>query len=303
MVKIIVSSKNMSKTPIGNVKGFSKEMGTNLLYVLGLGYMGGSISAMGKQTEELFPYRLDGLPYTGRISYGRDTGLLEYLFPMKSLGFPYTTLMRLNASDGIFTPYMAWLLDISRLAFAMTRQVLAITSNTGERAARCWPGDLFRFYLMPFIFIGLLSPLSLIIFIMTVILSTQASEGKGFMYTFAPATLGWVGLAGCGKYLNIMCILLSGIYCFAGFLSLMISIPAYCIITASIVTYLCIVFFFSPFLYNNGLWSTFHEMKRHKFGLTLIFMTYTLISANQYLTPEATLGLALGALYVLYSLR
>ena len=303
MVKIIVSSKNMSRTPIGNVKGFSKEMVSNMLYVLGLGYMGGSISAMGKHTGELFPYDLNALPYMGRVSSGNGTSLLEYLWPMQSLGFPYTTWMSLKDSKGTFDPYMAWLLDICRRAFATTRQGYALTSGVGERMAKCIPGDLFRFYLMPYIMIAVVPMSSIFIMIMTVFLSTRASDGYGFMFTFAPFTTFWYGLTTCDKFLSIVCIFNTIVMCIImGICQLFCTLPAYFVITASIVAYAYVVLFFSPFLYANGFAQAFYQMKRHKFGLTLLFMVFTLMSAGKYLTNEATMGVALGALYILYTL-
>jgi len=292
----------MSRTPIGNVKGFSKEMISNMLYVIGLGYMGGAISAMGKHTDELFPYDLNEVPYTGLPAKGM-TSLLEYLFPMKSLGFPYTTWMRLKDSKGIFYPYLAWLLDTCRHAFATTRHGYAITSETGELMASCVPGDVFRFYLMPFIMLKITPLLSLPIFIMIIVVSTMTNNNTGLVYTFAPITTFLYGLSKCNGKLGFGCIFETILMCMLMTIcQLFITLPTYFIITAAIVAYAYVVLFFSPFLYANGITQTLHQIKRHKFGLTFLFMVFTLMSAGKYLTNEAILGLALGALYILYTL-
>ena len=293
----------MSRTPIGNVKGFSREMVSNMLYVIGLGYMGGSISAMGTHTKQLFPYDLNKLPYTGVPATGMGTSFLEYLFPMQSLGFPYTTWMRLKERNGVFYPYLAWLLDTCRHAFATTRYGYAVTSEMGELMATCLPGDLFRFYLMPLIMIRITHLLTLPILIMTVVVSAMTNKETGLVYTFAPITTFLYGLTTCNGKLGFGCIFYTILLCmFMTVCQIFITLPAYFLITASIVAYAYVVLFFSPFLYANGFMQTFHQIKQHKFGLTFLFMAFTLMSAGKYLTNEATLGLALGALYILYTL-
>ena len=85
---------------IGNIKGFTTEAITNIIYVLGMGYMGGSISALSnlsiEERHEIFPYDRTKLPYENKknktINFEETFlkyGIMEYIWPMKSLGFPY----------------------------------------------------------------------------------------------------------------------------------------------------------------------------------------------------------------------
>jgi hypothetical protein len=276
----------------------------NILYVLGVGYMGGSISAMGKYASYLFPYDITKPPYSGKVSDGKDADLLEYLWPMKSVGFPYN----LKLGDGYASQYMLWLIDTCRHTFAIIRNFYNVYSNVGDRIATNTLfgipfGDMFQFYLLPYLLILMMPSIPVLVFFLTLFVSAQyASDGYGYMFTFAPITGWFYGLSECGKTLSITCVLIAWLIGMAGMMTPMISIPSFLMITMAVTLYSYVILFLSPLLYSSGVTNTFQEMRKHKTSLVLLFMYCTLTSASQYLTPPVTIGLTLGALYMLYGL-
>jgi hypothetical protein len=122
------------------------------------------------------------------------------------------------------------------------------------------------------------------------------------MYALAPIT-GWAyGFSLCNKTITFGCIATMCVIGMIGFMLPAINIPWLFIVTGAVTLYSYIVLMFSPFLWTGGLNKTFQEMKRHKLSLVVLFMFFTLRSANQYLTQQASSGLLLGALYVLYTM-
>lgn len=291
----------MPNNPIGNVKGFTSEMIKNMLYVIGVGYMGGALSSMGKATNELFPYDLDKPPYAGTLSTGDEESLLEYLWPMKSVGFPYASMN--PSGQGYSAQYLKWLLETCAHSFATFRYGCTIFVKTGDRVAKHWIGDLFRFYLMPLILIYMMASIPFYVFILTLFVATMyAADGYGFMYVLSPIT-GWgYGLSLCGKTLSFECIMFTFLLGIIGCMLPMVHIPWWFMVTTAVTVYSYVLLFLSPFLYTDGLAKTFQEIKRYKRSLVVMFMYFTLKSANNYLTTSVSSGLLIGALYVLYLL-
>ena len=303
MVKLIVSRKYiMSKTPIGNVKGFTSEMLKNMMYIIGVGYMGGSILSMSESGNELFPYDMSKPPYAGALSKGNKEELLEYLWPMKSVGFPYSTMNTLG--DSMSSQYLKWLLETCAYSFSTTRYCYTETATIIDFIAeRSDLGDLVGFYLIPYILVHMMPAIPFILFAITIFVSLfYASDGYGYMYALAPIT-GWAyGFSLCNKTITVGCIITMCVIGMIGLMLPIINIPWLFIVTGAVTLYSYIVLLFSPFLWTGGLSKTFQEMKRHKLSLVVLFMFFTLRSASQYLTQQASSGLLLGALYVLYTM-
>jgi hypothetical protein len=293
----------MPNNPIGNVKGFTGEMIKNMLYVIGVGYMGGALSSMGKSSKELFPYHLNEAPYGGNVSARDDVGLLEYLWPMNSVGFPYATMNA--AGEGYSSQYLKWLLETCAHSFATFRYGCSEIAKAGDKiAAKHWIGDIFRFYVMPYFLIYMMAVVHVALFALTIFVSTMyAADGYGFMYSLSPLT-GWVyGFSLCEKTISIQCIIFMILLGIIGFWALfLIHIPWWYIVTVALTLYAYILLLFSPFLSTNGLQKTFQEIKSHKRSLVMMFMYFTLKSAHNYLTTPVSSGLLIGALYIVYKL-
>lgn len=286
------------------MKGFTSDMLKNMLYVIGVGYMGGSIASMGKAGSELFPYVINKPPYAGPRTTGEDESLLEYLWPMKTVGFPYA----MNAGPGYSSQYLKWLTDTCAHSFATMRYFLYNTVKDGERISKHTGGDFFRFYIIPYILIGMFSSsyssiVAFAIFCVTLFAATfYAADGYGYMYTLSPIS-GWAyGLSLCGKSISIGCLINMFVFGIVGFMLPMVHIPWWCIVTMAVMAYSYVILLFSPFLWNGGLTRTFQEIKLHKRSLVILFMYFTLKSSHQYLTTPVSSGVLLGAIYVLYTL-
>ena len=137
-----IKMKNpLSMKAIGNVRGFSSEMLRNVLYVLGTGYMGGSIATMGQSASDLFPYDVTKPPYAGRVYDGKCENLVEYIWPMKSVGFPYS----LKLGTSYSSEFIKWMIDTCRHSFANVRHVLNVYTSLGDCMAKNDIGDLIQF--------------------------------------------------------------------------------------------------------------------------------------------------------------
>jgi hypothetical protein len=240
-------------------------------------------------------------PYAGTLSTGEEESLLEYLWPMKSVGFPYATMN--NLGEGSSSQYLKWLLETCAHSFATFRYGCSIFVKTGDRVAKHWVGDLFRFYLMPLILIYMMGSIPLFVFVLTVFAATMyAADGYGFMYVLSPIT-GWgYGYSLCDKYITFGCIMFMILLGIIGCILPIVHIPWWFIVTSAVTTYSYVLLFFSPFLYTDGLSKTFQEIKGHKRSLVIMFMYFTLKSAHNYLTTPVSSGLLIGALYILYKL-
>ena len=292
----------MPNNPIGNVKGFTGEMIKNMLYVIGVGYMGGALSSMGKASKELFPFDLNEAPYGGNARARDDEGLLEYLWPMNSVGFPYATMNK--SGEGYSSQYLKWLLETCAHAFATFRYGCSEFAHVGDIvASKHWIGDVFRFYIMPFLLIYMMASVPLYTFLLVLFVATfYAADGYGFMYVLSPFT-GWgYGLSLCGKEFSIVCIMLMFLIGIIGCILPIVHIPWWFIVTFAVTIYSYILLLFSPFLSTNGLQKTFQEIKAHKRSLVMMFMYFTLKSAHNYLTTPVSSGLLIGALYIVYKL-
>jgi len=300
----------MSKTPIGNIKGFTGELIQHIVYTLGLGYMGGSISALANLSEtelnKVFPYDITKLPYQSSVTTKRSVrdalkdGIIEYLWPMKSLGFPYSKHVK---GEGLKVEYINWLINTCAAVFASVREFYNTFASIGNSWTQDPFGRIIVFFVMPYILIYLtfLPFIPFLGFILSVICSMHEAADCGFMFTFSPITAWFYGLGNC-KEINLGCLFSIIIIGIVGFFLPMTFIPWWFSISFAVWMYSIVVLLFSPFLYKGGIKSVFHEMVNHKLGLTLVFIYLTLKTAMSFLIPPAVFGLVLGTFYVLYEL-
>jgi len=300
----------MSKTPIGNVKGFAGELMQHIIYTIGLGYMGGSISAMAKLSNEdlknLFPHDTDKLPYKSdnftkrSVHEALKNGVWEYVWPMKSLGFPYNKRMKENGQ--VIPAYVNWLIDTCAGVFSTFRIYYHDLVSVEKWLTESSVGRIVVFFVMPYLLIYVaFSPLIPFIGFFTAVLCSMFEEANGFMFTFSPITAWFYGIGQC-KEINLGCLFSYMITGIIGLFLPMNYIPWWIGISFAVWLYTVIVLLFSPFLYKNGLQQVFREILKQKVGLTLVFIYLTLKTSMSFLIPPAVLGLVLGTFYVLYEL-
>ena len=135
---------NLSKTPLGNFSGFGKDLGRNMVYLLGIGYIGGSVSSicMSDSLDRIFPVDLTKPPYT----QGTKPGLMNSI-----KGFPYS---KKNLSpDGFIDEYLNWYIDTWIFTFSTIRELYLDSASTLKEWCKNTLGSLFVFYFIPYMLI------------------------------------------------------------------------------------------------------------------------------------------------------
>jgi hypothetical protein len=296
---------------LGNIQGFAKELMYIIIpLVVGTGYMGGSISAWGKLSDTelnaLFPKDITKLPYASNhipINLKRTLityGLIEYFWPMKSLGFPYN---QVSKGTGVQHQFLNWMIKTCAYLFAGVRGLFhSIAQISGAFINNCI-GDLFVFYVLPYILICCIIPpiLPVIGFFWVLFGSMNLSDDCGFMFTFSPITAWFYGISNC-KDITVSCMITTCIIGMIGFFMPMAFIPWWICISWCVWAYSIVVLLFSPFLYANGARKMFHEIIKHKISLTVLFMVLTLQASFTYLVPQVSSGVLIGFIYLLYEL-
>lgn len=293
------------KTQVGDLKGFTIEIFKNILYLIGVGYFGGSIMALSANKsfrESTFPTDMSKLPYAvgqGEKEQDFNGDVLEYLFPMKSVGFPYNFLTK--DTSFITGEYRNWLIYTCMYSFSFLRQIFRkffnFCSNFTTGCKRT-----FGFYLFPYLLIGLVSTLLpfLIVFIPGLNSMWIKEIDYPVVFTFS-ICLGWLYPLYSNPELNftkpIVMILFQIII---GAVFFCIQLPVWVSIMGVLYLYSFAILFFSPFLIKDGLKHVFFEIGQHKQSLTLYFLYLTITSSTRYLTSPITTGLMLGSLYVAY---
>jgi len=292
---------------LGNIQGFVKEIMNIIILVVGTGYMGGSISAWSHLSDTelnyLFPCDTSKLPYASNSIPLKRTlihGLLEYFWPMKSLGFPYN---QVSKGTGVQHQFMNWMIKTCAYLFAGVRGLFHSTAEVSKLVSNNCFGDLFVFYILPYILISCIFPpiLLFIGFFWALIGSMTLSKDCGFMFTFSFITAWFYGISIC-KDITVSCLINT---CFIGMIGCfmpMAFVPWWMCISLCVWMYCIIVLLFSPFLYTNGIRKMFHEFIKHKISLTVIFMMLTLKASFTYLVTPVSSGVLIGFIYLLYEL-
>jgi hypothetical protein len=279
----------MSKT-LGNLSGFGKDLVYNMVYILGIGYMGGSITSIcnSKKIDALFPDDIHNLPYNAPKSKGIINSIA---------GFPYSMKKKTGL---IYNEYFNWFIDTWEYVFLFWREIYKSGANEGKSIYSGLFGNLFLFYIVPYI----LFYMTHIIPFISVPLAFIGSMHKeySFIFTFA-AILSWgYGYRKCESmdfscFINMVCIGLTSIFLTFFYL------PWWIFISISAWIYFVTFLIFSPFFNNApGINEVFNEIIKHKASLTILFMLFTLRSSTTYLIPQVTSGLGICSLYILYTL-
>jgi len=290
------------KTQVGDLKGFIIEIIKNILYLIGVGYFGGSIMAISTNQDfrdEMFPTDTDKLPYQGTSKAYSGGGLLEYMFPMKHVGFPYSYLSK--DQDNITSEYKNWLIYTCMYSFSTTRVIFLkfydICSHFTTGCKRT-----IGFYLFPYLLIGFMSTIfPYLLFIIPFIGSLSPKEIKyPSIFTFS-IFIGWMYPFYNQKAISFSTIIIMILFqIIMFFTTIFIQLPWWGCIMAVIYVYSFAIVLFSPFLINDGLKRVFKEIGHHKQSLTLYFLYLTIYTSMKYLTQPVTIGLGIGSLYVAY---
>lgn len=291
---------------LGNIQGFAKEVMYIIIFVVGTGYVGGSIKAWGNLSDtdlnNLFPCDTSKLPYASNSNLKRTLvhGLLEYIWPMKSLGFPYN---QVSKSTGVQHEFMNWMIKTCAYLFAGVRGLFqSMAKVSGALSNNCF-GDLFVFYVLPYILISCIFPpiLPIIGVFWALIGSMTLSKDCGFMFTFSFITAWFYGISLC-EDITISCLINTCLIGTIGCFMPMAFIPWWICISWCVWAYCIIVLLFSPLLYTNGIHKMFREIIKHKISLTFVFMILTLKASFTYLVTPVSSGVLLGFIYLLYEL-
>jgi hypothetical protein len=294
------------KTQVGDLKGFTIEIIKNILYLIGVGYFGGSIMALSSDKEfrnKMFPTDTSKLPYRlgeGQTPQESNGDILEYLFPMKSVGFPYNFLANVDEKK-ITTQYKNWMILTAMNSFSLLRLIFKkfydFCSHFTTGCKRT-----IAFYLFPYILIGTVATLApfLIVFI-PVMASLWVSEIKySFIFTFS-IFLGWTIPLYAGKpirFITLILMMIAQMIMFA--VVLFIQLPYTVAMMSSLYVYCYVIILFLPFFMKDGLKQVFSEISHHKQSLTLYFLYLTIMTARKYLLPPIVIGFMLGSLFVAY---
>jgi hypothetical protein len=292
------------KTQVGDLKGFIIEIIKNILYLIGVGYFGGSIMAISTNKEfrdEAFPINTDKLPY--QVGRGQEEvngeGVLEYMFPMKRLGFPYSYLSK--ESDSVVSEYKNWLIYTCIYSFSTIRLIFLkfydICSHFTTGCKRT-----IGFYAFPYILIGFMGTIfPYLLFIIPFIGSLSPKEiNHPSIFTFS-MFIGWLYPLYNKQPIRFatlfIMILLQAIMFFT---TIFIQLPWWGCIMAAVYVYSFVIVLFSPFLIKDGLKHVFKEIGHHTQSLTLYFLYLTMYTSIKYLTQPISIGLGIGSLYVAY---
>jgi hypothetical protein len=281
----------MSKTPIGNVTGFGKDVLYNIVYLLGIGYIGGSVTAIcnSSKIDKLFPYDETKSPYIGQ----KPVGIINSL-----IGAPYGFR---KEPGTIYNEYFNWYIDTWAYVFSFWREIYAHGAYAGKDYL--YPdlfGNLLLFYASPYILFYMTSIIPYISFVLAGIGSML--KEYSFMFTFAAITAWGYGIGKCDE-IGIGCLLNTFMLGMTGIILSFTYIPWWIIISVATYIYFGTFLVFSPFFANApGLSVVFKEILKHKSSLTIIFMLLTLRASTTYLVPQVTSGLGICLLYILYTL-
>ena len=293
-------------TPIGDIKGFFFEMIRNICFILGIGYMGGAFTALCKADETLlntlFPTDIDAMPYHSTdktMATLRKDGPIEYLFPMKHLGFPYS---KITQGDDVLVDLKNWFIFTCAYTFITLRSCYKSSLDFFGyfiKDGKSTLGDWLIFYGIPYLWIYGTIYVTPLIAIAGIIQGTVINQG--WIFSFSPLLL-WMY-----KFTRLKAITIGGLFSvllfqIPGFFLPLLFIPYWMAVGATMYAYAFVLLFFTPFLYKNGMHHLIGQVMNHTTSMLLIFIYLTLRTASSFLIQPVTTGLFLGSIYILYGM-
>ena len=290
--------------PIGDVKGFMISVIWNIVIVFGIGYMGGSITALAHLDKEklskMLPTDITQPPYTGKKNG----------FSFTKYSFPYTLYE--NAEDDS-QKILNWLVITCMLVFSNIRSLFKYATNFPKGVF----SNFLLFYIVPYL---LLQPIlygQSIVYLVSLFVFLYAIFGgwvfdidslkNGLFYFMAPLSFSYMAFKGNGKEegeLGIINILIKMFMVFMAFCFGWVAIFLYFIwwhgIAVAATIYYAIFILTLPYQY--GFEKVITEMGKYRLSLTIIFMLLTIQSSQSFLVSLATTGVTIGSIYMVYLL-
>jgi hypothetical protein len=293
-------------TPIGDIKGFFFEMIRNICFILGIGYMGGSFTALCKADEAiintLFPTDIDAMPYQSTdktMATLKKDGPMEYLFPMKHLGFPYSKIspggVALNDIKNWFIFTCVYAFVTLRSCYKSCLDFFGYFIKDGKSTFSEW----IIFYGVPYLWIY--GTKYLTTFIAIVGIAHGALINQGWIFAFSPILL-WMYKFTRLKEITLGSLFSVILFQIPGFFLPMLFIPYWMAVGAAVYAYAFVLLFFTPFLYKNGMHNLIEQVMNYKTTMIILFMILTLRTASSFLIQPVTIGLLLGTIYILYGM-
>jgi hypothetical protein len=283
----------MSKTPLGNLSGFGKESVTNIVYILGIAYIGGSITSIcnSKKIDEIFPYDMDKMPYNNPT---KPTGIIQSIF-----GFPYNWR---KEPGSIYNEYYNWFIDTWSYVFSFWRELNAHGAHASKQYLYSGLfGNFFLFYILPYILFYVVNIIPFISFFLAGLGSMH--KEYSFVFTFAFITAWIYGFGKCDE-ITFSCVISAICIGITGVVLSFFYIPWWIVISIATWVYFNTFLCFSPFFSNSpGINKVIEEIKKHETSLTILFMIFTLMSSVTYLNPEVTMGIGICSVYIMYLLH
>ena len=213
----------MSKTPIGNIKGFGIDLIQNILFVVGVGYMGGSVSSLCAldDIESIFSF-----PDSSKMCSVRKF-VKQPLQCTSYLSYPQQYIKK--DDTWLWNRYVNWLIDMYARTFEKIYMLYIATVSVGNDYVKPenFFGSMFVFYILPVILIFLTHLIPTIGVCIAIVLSTfyYSEQEEGYMFSLSPF-FGWlIGLSTCNTTLSFMCIVRVFAYWIATSFFPLITIP------------------------------------------------------------------------------
>jgi hypothetical protein len=321
--------------PIGDYNSFLKAVGKSIVVLLCVGYVGSTVLTVtdmtGHEINELFPVDLNDLPYANTAHSAAAKNLddlfqekgaeavtkdaLEFLYPMKRLGFPYKSWFLPEGGEckDIATVVAKWYALTCAGTFSSYRGLCQTLIVLGKWLVNAFEntGDLFLFYIYPYIlfYIIFLPIIPVIGYFLAMYSSIVGNIPKGFMLSFAPI-MGIVAAVAnlfAGSIFNPYSWALSTMISMAGFALGFTNFAWWVILGIALWVYAIVFMFIVPLLLDkdakngkSGLERVFHKFADHKKSMLFIALLIILKSSLDFLTPAVSAGIAAVAAYYLF---
>ena len=262
---------------VGNIKGFIQDIVKDLLIVGGVGYLGGTTLSLKDTNMDYLPIDIKKYPY---VDNGKEKSEFLSLELFTQFGFPYTIIN--DKTGDLFNDVKVWLALTCATFFIYIRKIFHSLIKHIHHYYPSLFGNLFLFYVFPFIFIHLLKNYFFLVVILFFIVFLCAIWLENSIIIFSPFTFAWWVYRGSES--TFMKIILSFVFFWFG----VFFVPLYFIWWALLANvgffYTGIFYLFSPSF--NGIHNVIQEAGKHKLTLTILFMILALRSANTFLTSS-----------------
>ncbi len=261
---------------IGDIKGFFKDIVKDLVIVGVFIYLGGATLGFKHANLDKYPIDINKFPYVDNCNKKTDLVSLE-LFTQ--FGFPYTMIN--DKKDSRVNDVKVWLALTCATFFIFIRKMFRSLAKHVIHYYDSFVGNLFFYYVFPFIFLYLLrahrSILTGFFYFMVFICAMYL---ENYIIVFSPATFPWWVYRGAEA--SFMKIIWAILFIWVGIFFIPVYLGWWYLLANVGFVYVVFLYLFSPFF--NGFSVLLHEAGKHKLSLSLLFMALALWSAHTFLT-------------------